>query len=92
MKDHGFGLRTMKSALAVTLAIGLAQCLRLEYPFFAGMTALIAMDKTALLSIKMARNRIVGTFLGAVIGVLLSTFLWRGSALRGGGYFVVLDL
>ncbi len=92
MKDQGLGLRTIKSALAVALAIGLAQFLRLEYPFFAGMTALIAMDKTALLSIKMARNRIAGTFLGAMLGVLLATFLWRGSALLCGVGVILLSL
>ena len=68
-------LKTLKSSIAVTIAVFLAQRLNLEYPFFAGMTALISMDITALLSIKMARNRIVGTIIGACIGVILATLL-----------------
>lgn len=84
------GMRTIKSSIAVTIAIGLAQMLNFEYPFFAGMTAIIAMDKTALLSIKMARNRIVGTIFGAILGVTLSTLFFRGSPLLCGLGVIIL--
>lgn len=77
-------LKTLKSSIAVTIAVFLAQRLNLEYPFFAGMTALISMDITALLSIKMARNRIVGTIIGACIGVILATLFGQGNALLCG--------
>lgn len=91
MKNKLIDLKTLKSALAVAIAIGLAQLMKFEYPFFAGMTALISMDATALLSIKMARNRIVGTMLGALIGVCLATFLWQGSALLCGLGVIILS-
>lgn len=77
-------LKTFKSAIAVMIAVFLAQQFDLEYPFFAGMTALISMDITALLSIKMARNRIVGTIIGAFIGVILATLFCQGSAILCG--------
>jgi len=63
------GLRTIKTGVALALAIFVAQILEIEYPFFVGMTAIISMDKTMTNSLKMGRNRVVGTFLGACIGV-----------------------
>ena len=74
------GLRTIKTAIAVTICVILANIFDLEYPFFMGMTAIISMDKTMTNSLKMGRNRVFGTFLGACIGILLS-YVDRGNAL-----------
>ena len=40
------GLRTIKTGIAVFLAVNVAKIAQFEYPFFMGMTAIIAMDKT----------------------------------------------
>lgn len=77
------GLRTIKTAIAVTICVLLAECFDLEYPFFMGMTAIISMDKTMTNSLKMGRNRVLGTFLGACIGIMLS-YIDRGNALLCG--------
>lgn len=70
---HFIGMRSIKTGIAVCLAIIAARFFNFEYPFFVAMTALISMDKTGTQSLKMARNRIFGTFLGACLGVLLAT-------------------
>ena len=85
------GLRTIKTGVALALAIFVAQILEIEYPFFVGMTAIISMDKTMTNSLKMGRNRVVGTFLGACIGVLLS-YVDRGNALLCGVGIMMLIL
>lgn len=85
------GLRTIKTGVALTLAIFVAQLLEIEYPFFVGMTAIISMDKTMTNSLKMGRNRVVGTFLGACIGVLLS-YVDRGNPLLCGIGIMILIL
>ena len=85
------GLRTIKTGVALALAIFVAQILEIEYPFFVGMTAIISMDKTMTNSLKMGRNRVVGTFLGACIGVLLS-YVDRGNPLLCGIGIMMLIL
>lgn len=77
------GLRTIKTGIAVMLSVVVAQILNLEYPFFIAMTALISMDKTMGNSLKMGRNRVVGTFFGACIGVILS-YIDRGNPILCG--------
>lgn len=73
------------------LSLIVAQLLKLEYPFFIAMTALISMDKTMGNSLKMGKNRILGTFIGACIGVLLS-YVDRGNALLCGCGMILLIL
>ena len=86
------GLRTIKTAIAVTLCVIVANIFDLEYPFFMGMTAIISMDKTMTNSLKMGRNRVFGTFLGACIGIALS-YIDRGNALLCGlGVIILIQL
>lgn len=85
------GLRTIKTGLAVTVSVIVAQLLKIEYPFFVAMTAIISMDKTMGNSFKMGRNRIMGTFIGACIGVMLS-YISRGNALLCGIGIILLIL
>jgi len=49
------GLRTIKTAIAVSVSIILSNLLNLEFPYFVAMTAIISMDRTARLSISMGR-------------------------------------
>ncbi|MGN1344899.1 MAG: aromatic acid exporter family protein [Traorella sp.] len=91
MKKRWIGSRILKTAIAVMLAIFISQLLQSEYPFFAGMTALISMDKTSGNSLKMGRNRVVGTIIGAMIGIGLS-YLDRGNILLCGLGIVLLIL
>lgn len=83
------GLRTVKTAIAVTLSVILAKIFNFQYPFFIGMTAIISMDKTMTNSLKMGRNRVFGTFLGACIGIALSS-IDRGNALLCGLGVIIL--
>lgn len=85
------GLRTIKTAIAVVLSIYIGQLLKVEYPFFIAMTAVISMDKTMGNSFKMGRNRVLGTLMGACIGVCLS-YIDRGNALLCGVGSILLIL
>ena len=89
VNEMKIGLRTIKTAIAVTLCVIIANIFDLEYPFFMGMTAIISMDKTMTNSLKMGRNRVFGTFLGACIGIMLS-YIDRGNALLCGVGVIIL--
>lgn len=64
------GMRYIKTAVAVALCILISQLLHREYPLFAGIAALLAMDTTITSSFIAGRNRVFGTLLGAAVGVL----------------------
>ena len=86
------GLRTLKTGLVVTLSVIVARLIGLEYPFFVVMTAIISMDKTTISSLKMGRNRVFGTFLGAAIGIGLS-YIGRGNPfLLGLGVILLIQI
>lgn len=84
------GLRTIKTALAVAVSIFLSQLLNLEYPYFVAMTAIISMDRTARLSIDMGRNRVIGTLIGAIIGILFATINQGNPLLAGIGILAII--
>jgi uncharacterized membrane protein YgaE (UPF0421/DUF939 family) len=84
------GLRTIKTALAVSISIFLSQLLNLEYPYFVAMTAIISMDRTARLSIDMGRNRVIGTLIGALIGILFATIDQGNPWLAGVGILTII--
>ena len=84
------GLRTIKTAIAVSISIYLSQLLKLEYPYFVAMTAIISMDRTARLSINMGRNRVIGTFLGATIGIIFATIDRGNPILAGIGILIII--
>ncbi len=48
-------MRTIKTALAVSLTIFIAQVLNLKSPFFAGIAAIIAMQSSVSESFNMAK-------------------------------------
>lgn len=91
MKKRKIGFRIIKSAIAVIISLYVAELTNSKYPFFAGMTALISMDKTSGNSLIMGRNRVVGTFIGACIGISLS-YIDRGNFILCGVGSIILLL
>lgn len=71
------GLRTLKTAIAVTLGVVIANLLGLQYPFYVGMTAIIAMERTLQRSVFMGKVRVVGSAIGAATGAVMS-YIHRG--------------
>lgn len=72
MKFEKIGMRTIKTAFAVSFTIFIAQLLNLQSPFFAGIAAIIAMQSSVSKSFNMAKNRMLSTILGAIIALLFS--------------------
>lgn len=65
------GLRTFKTALAVTIALLIAGALDSYSPIFAGLGAIVAMARTLHDALREARTQFVGVILGGAIGFLL---------------------
>ncbi|CAH2214470.1 FUSC family protein [Tepidibacter aestuarii] len=64
------GMRNIKTAIAVSLSVAISRFLNMEYPFYAAIAAIISMQTTVGESFKVGRNRMLGTIVGATLGVI----------------------
>ena len=74
-KKYKIGLRTIKTGIAVGLSMVLVEALHLESPLFAGIGAISSMESSVSESFISGKNRMLGTLVGAIIGLLFSTLL-----------------
>lgn len=65
------GLRNIKTAVAVTLCMIIFDLIHRDNPFFACVASVFCMKDTVSNSISMGKNRILGTMLGGIIGIIL---------------------
>lgn len=86
------GMRTIKTSIAVTLSITLAYILKLNSPFFVGVAAVIAMQDNLVDSYRMGRNRVLGTILGAAVGLLGSLISAGNPIIIGIGIIIIIQL
>lgn len=75
MKRHSvhvhIGLRTFKTALAVTLSLMLASLIGSYSPVYAGIGAILAVTRTVRDSLKQALTQYTGLLIGGVVGFAL---------------------
>lgn len=64
------GLRTVKTGIAVGITMLVSRIFNIDHPFFAMVAALIAMQPTVSDSWHTGANRMLGTFIGALVGVI----------------------
>lgn len=64
------GLRNIKTALSVFICILIFRIFNNNYPFYACISAVICMKDTVDNSLNMGKDRLIGTFLGGMIGVV----------------------
>lgn len=86
------GMRTIKTSIAVTISVSLAYLLRLNSPFFVGIAAIIAMQGNLVDSYIMGRDRVLGTILGAAIGLLGSFISIGNPIIIGLGTIIIISL
>ncbi|WIV12015.1 aromatic acid exporter family protein [Proteiniborus sp. MB09-C3] len=86
------GMRTIKTSIAVTIGITLAYILKLNSPFFVGVAAIIAMQGNLVDSYRMGRDRVLGTILGAAVGLLGSFISIGNPIIIGIGIIIIISL
>lgn len=72
MKVQKIGMRTIKTAIAVSLSIFIAQTLKLQSPFFVGIAAIISMKASVSESLSIGKDRMLGTVFGAIVAIIFS--------------------
>ena len=65
------GLRNIKTALAVSSCMILFQLIHRDNPFFACIAAVFCMKDTVESSVSMGKNRIIGTMIGGLFGIII---------------------
>ena len=64
------GMRTIKTSLIVAICLILSKLLNLSYPFYAAVAGIICIQNTVQGSINAAKERIIGTIIGSLLGIL----------------------
>jgi uncharacterized membrane protein YgaE (UPF0421/DUF939 family) len=86
------GLRNIKTALAVFICMVISKLCKLEYPFFVAIAAIISMENSLMNSFKAGKSRILGTFIGAGIGLICALIKPGNAVLCGIGMIGVVYL
>ena len=84
------GLRTIKTGIAMSLSMFFAKVFDIEYPFFAIVAALIAVQPTVTDSWRVGANRIFGTLIGATVGVIFVSIFPANFIFLGIGVIVLI--
>lgn len=66
------GMRNIKTAIAIFVCLIISELLHLEYPFYAAIATIISMENSVTNSFMVGKNRMMGTFVGAGIGLIFA--------------------
>lgn len=69
---QNIGMRNIKTALSVFLCIIILRVFRHPFPFYACIAAVITMQSTVNNSFTTGKNRMIGTVIGAICGLLFA--------------------
>lgn len=86
------GMRTFKTGLAVTISFMICSLLNSKSPIFAGIGAIMAMQASVSESFTAGKNRMLGTFVGAFVGLLFSLALPQNPLFIGIGVMITIHL
>ena len=84
------GMRNIKTATAVFLCVLISNELGLEYPFYAAIAAIITMKNSISNSFKVGKNRMMGTAVGALTGLIFALIQPENAILCGLGMVVLI--
>jgi uncharacterized membrane protein YgaE (UPF0421/DUF939 family) len=90
MKSDKIDKKAMQSGLSVFLCVILGPLFHVESLFYASIAAVITAQTDVFESFKVGKNRIYGTFIGVVIGILFAMY-YRGNPMFCGiGVFIIV--
>lgn len=86
------GFRNIKTAISVFICISIFQLLDRPYPFYACIAAVICMKKSVGNSYIIGKNRMIGTIIGGIVGLVLSVVFGKTAMICGLGIVLVIHL
>ena len=86
------GMRNMKTALTVVLCIAIGELGPFSSPFFMALAGIITVQISTMDSVNMGKNRILGTGIGAVVGLCFAIIQPENPFLAGIGIIIVIQI
>ncbi|WP_192929621.1 FUSC family protein [Alkaliphilus serpentinus] len=86
------GLRTIKTGIAVGITMMVSRLLGIDEPFFAMVAALIAIQPTVSDSWQAGINRMLGTFIGAIVGVIFIVITPKNFLMASLGLIILIHI
>lgn len=74
-----FGLRMLKTALAISITLAVAHAINLKMPIMAGLSAVVTMSNSVFDSFHKSIYRMISTILGVIIAASFRTLNFDGS-------------
>lgn len=90
--QQAIGMRNIKTAIAIFICLVIANILKLEYPFYAAIATVISMENSVTNSFTAGKNRVMGTFVGAGVGLAFASIQPENVWLCALGTIVVIYL
>ncbi|WP_209661170.1 FUSC family protein [Acetoanaerobium pronyense] len=85
-------MRTIKTAIAVMISIIVSMRLNVNYPLFVTIGAIVSMQSSLNESFQSGLNRILGTIVGAVIGIIFFNISPNNIVLTGLGIILLITI
>lgn len=86
------GMRNMKTALTVVLCIAIGEIGPFSSPFFMALAGIITVQVSTIDSFNMGKNRILGTAIGAFVGMIFAFIQPENPLLAGLGIIIVIQI
>src|SRR5215212_9669828 len=83
---------SLRAGVAAGLALAIGQLLRLQFPIYAMISAVVVTDLDPAQTLKLGVPRLAGTVLGATLGALVSVLLSSGAWEVGLGVLLAMFL
>ena len=83
---------SVRAAVAAALALGIGQLLRLQFPVYAMISAVVVTDLDPAETRKLGLPRLAGTVMGATLGALICVLLSPGALEVGLGVLLAMLL
>ncbi|AWK51662.1 hypothetical protein DIC82_11830 [Clostridium beijerinckii] len=84
------GMRTIKTSLVVAICLIISKLLDLYYPYYVTITAIICIQNTVNGSFKTAKNRVLGTIIGSLLGISCAIIFPYDPLIGGIGVLILI--
>lgn len=85
-------IKGIKTGISVTIAILISKLLKLEFPFFVALAVIMPIQDNLMSSLKSGKYRMLGTIIGAIVGVIFYFIKPESAILSGIGVTLVIYL
>lgn len=87
---YKIGMRNIKTAIAVFLCVSISKIFKMQYPFYSAIATVIAMQSSVTESFNAGKVRMLGTFVGALVGLIFSLIYPNSEILCGLGIVAII--